>query len=1064
MKTVARGQGARLLLTLALSFLPFPLAAQPPPGPPPPQEIGLPYTRSSVRLAVSRIAEGVAVYPGSRYGYILGRRVRLSESDLLRAEARLAEGRVLVPAAFAAAVALREPVFPPIPDDLALLADRWVYAPSELGVSGPDLEADTPWVDLAAALAARGWTLAPHPAGFWYAGPAPLAFASGEEALVESIVTLFDTPEKFADPAIATRHLPALAAQGPWTDHVKVTPEQLALLDGPPTEWPTAPRSSYDETGIDRSLFGSPVPPPGVYPRVLLSPEDIPTFAARVKASVVGRMSLIEMEHLFAKTWWDPATSDGRVFEKLSTGDLAGLEWDLPAGGLPFAAPHVFKGQRPGITNSHVPYVPECLAAMALYALVQQDDALGRRVAAAFANYYRLREPLLDAFLAISDSEFASSIVLADGTLVPGTGAGAATHWRNIHGVVGNTVLGPGLDLAGRWMNAEEKDLMRRVIAKATYGRRSHGQDGPVRFRDVNWMTWDTPHFLALTAIEGLPGFDREAWAAGAESLRAFCDWGIDPAGVVFESNGKSPGAFGAYFMSLVALARRGENLFAHPHLRRLPEAQALMTSPNGRTIVNSGTQYVPHSRQHLSPGFLLQLKSIYPQNRTIDYLLTQAAAIGTTGPDSPPAPTAAAIVPSAGPFDPAAYRAHIASLRRLRLPSLTYPGFVRNVLFDSDFTPTTRAEAGLPLDFATPVHGVFSAYSDATPEAAWINLQVRPNHYLGAGHHHADAGMFHFSALGVDWITESAFSENYSGNFHNLVLVDGKSQAEAIPGVINGYNAAATWLGASATTDFSHASADLAYAYSWRWNTQPPAVWSAETRALGWEMDPSPEIARIFAGTARYKLRPRWGNYTQSNFIATSRAPYNPMRRVLRQVALVRGPRPYGIVIDDLQKDDQERLYQWSAMLGGHVARAQIAGLPPHAIALASTGRDADFTSSVSASTITPLPGDPLLLLYALAPTPETAPSWSIERLSAPRNRRGDLGYSDQLLASQRGVSATFRILLLPLRHGDPLPRVEFSATTTRATLTLGSQIDQLDLSPLPDASTRLLGRQQLD
>ncbi len=996
---------------------------QPPVSPPPPPDQGLPYTRSARTAALAKLGDRIAVFAGSRYGYVQGLKTRLDPAQLRSGEAVLSpEGAVLVPAAFAAALDLGPLSPPPAPDGLG---DRWVY---DLGLKPAPASAPAV-VNLAGLARAKGLVVSQHPRGLLVVGRTALTFSENESALLDSVITLFDTPEKFADPDIATRHLPALAAQGKWTDHVKVSPEQLALLNGPATDWPGVPRSAYDESGIARSVFGSPVPPPGVYPRVLLSPEDIPAFAARVKNSTVGRMSLIEMENLFARSWWDPKTSDGRVFEKLSTGDLAGLEWDVPAGRPAFTAPHTFKGQKPGITNSHIPYVPDCLVAMALYALVQDDDVLGRRVATAFANYQLLREPLLDAFLAVSDSEFASSIILPDGSVVPSNGAGAATHWRNIHGIVGNTTLGPGLDLAGRWMTPAQKEILRRVIAKATYGRRSYGQDGPVRFRDVNWMTWDTPHFLALTAIEGLPGFDAEGWAAGAESLRTVCDWGIDPAGVVFESNGKSPGSFGAYFMSLVALARRGDNLFAHPHLRRLPEGQVQMTSPNGRTIVNSGTQYVPYSRQHLSPGFLLQLKSVYPQNRAIDYLLTQAAAQRATGPGSPPAPDAAPIVPVAGPFNADAYRASLAKMSRVRLPSLTYPGFVRNVLFDSDHTPATRADTGLPLDFSTPVHGVFSAYSDTSPDAAWINLLVRPNHYLGAGHHHADAGMFHFSALGIDWITESAFPENYSGNYHNLVQVDGLSQAQPIPGVINGYNAAATWLGSTSTPTLSTAAADLTYAYSWRWNTQPPAVWSAETRALGWEMDPSPGIARIFAGTARYKLRPWWGNYAQSNFIATSRAPFNPMERVLRRVALARGPRPVAFVMDDVKKDDTVRHYQWTAMLGGGVVRAELPGLPARAIALAHAGPDHDFTKSDIAPARVPSAGEPLLLVYSLEdynPAPAaaaSAPGFAIQRVSAVRNRAGNLGYSDQLSLSRHAAGTVFRIALVPHRAGDPLP-----------------------------------------
>ena len=178
-------------------------------------------------------------------------------------------------------------------------------------------------------------------------------------------------------------------------------------------------------------------------------------------------------------------------------------------------------------------------------------------------------------------------------------GAGAATHWRNIHGLVAHMNLGLVADFAGKWMTPEEKDTMRRIIAKATYGRRSYGQDGPVRFRDVNWMAWDLPQFLAVTAIEGLEGLIREAYASGAETVRAFCDWGIDDSRRdLSRATARRRAVFSFTLLSMVALARRGENLFGHPHWRKLLEAQVQMTSPDGRVTVNSGTQYVPYSRQ----------------------------------------------------------------------------------------------------------------------------------------------------------------------------------------------------------------------------------------------------------------------------------------------------------------------------------------------------------------------------------------------------------------------------------------------------------------------------------
>lgn len=1019
-------------------------SAPPAPLPPPPQNQGLPYTRSSIGQALELLGNRTAVMPGSRYGYIAGQRVRLSATDLLYAEAFRRDGKTFVPLEFALLLAPGRKGPTPLPADLAPIADRWVFAPTEFQPGTTDLpdwvkilrENNHQWVAFEDAAAAFGMRLTKTESGIVLAGD-PLPAETLATPVGESLVTLFDTPEKFADPAIATRFIPSLERQGPWTDHVKVSNEQLALVNGPGTVWKLIPKESFKTNDVNQELLGSAVPAPGIFPRLFFSPEDLPALRQRITSSVNGQKSLIEMEVLLEKTWLDPSTDDGRLFEKLFSGDLTDLEWEVPPGKAPFQFGHQFKGFKPGIYASHVAYVPECLTAIALYASIKDDAEIGRKVAAALANYFKLLEPVLDDYLQISDSEFGSSLRMPDGSLIELNEAGARTHWRNIHGLVAQQNLAQALDFAGMWMTPEQRDGLRRFIAKATYGRRSHGQDGPIRFRDVNWMAWDLPHFLAVTVIEGLPGFDPEVYASGVESVRAFCQWGVDPQGVVFESNGKSAGALQFQLLSMVAASRRGEgNLFGHPHWRNFLEGQALMTSPDGKVIVNSGTQYGPHSREKLSMSFVSQMKAFYPENRIADYLLSTRLADGGKAEINFPLPDP--------DFDPVAYRAEVTKAPRVRLPSASYPGFVRNILFDADTVPTTREELDLPLNFNAPVHGVFSAYSSNAADAAWINLMVRPNHYLGAGHHHADAGMFHFSALGVNWITESPFTQWYTGNVHNLVQIDGLSQPDGIDGVVNGYNAAATYLGANLGEEASSASADLTYAYSWRWNTQPPQIWPEATRALGWEMDPSPAIQQIFAGTACYKLRPWWPNYNFGNFIATSRAPFNPMQHVFRTTGLIRGRHPFGFVVDDVKKDAKERLYQWVAMLNGGIWQAKVDGLPENAIALAWSGKDTGFANPEALPLLTPNPGDPVLLVYVLGmEAPSDLPLLTTERVPGQASRKGEPQFMDRLVINHRGPEAAFRILLLPVRAGDPLPKV--SLQPDAATVTYSAESTEL-------------------
>ena len=1002
----------------------------------PPQDQGLPYTRTAQRFAIEKIKNTVAVFAGSRYAYVHGFKVGLDEVSW-RNEAVLRDGKIFVPAAFAGVLDLAQVQPSPAPK---YLADRWVYSLEIPKVKVPAIQIDGKnYVALADEAQKRGLIFFQNARGLLLIGKNEITFSESESNLLDSVIALFDTPEKFADPDIATRWIPALKRQGAWTNYVKVTPEQLKIYSGPETKWPTTPKLEYNFSSFNQKLLGSKVPPPGVYPRVLFSPEDVPMLAARVKNSKLGQKSLIEMQYLFEQSFWNTNTSDGQYFQKLVNNELTDLQWPddvRPELIATINNAQQFKGQKPGIHNSHVAYDPECLTTMALYCLLTGDDVRGKQVATAIANYYKLREPLIDSWNAMSDSEFGDA---------QNNGNGATTAWRGMHGLVAHMNLGLALDFGGRWMTPEQKDEMRRVIAKATYGRRAYGEDSTVRFRDVNWVGWDLPQFLALTSIEGLEGFDHDAWESGRDTVRAFCDFGIDDSGVVFESNGKTPGSFQFITLSLVASARRGENIFGHPHLRKLLEGQTQMTSPSGRVTVNSGTQYDPYSRQFLSPQLTDELKSFFPRERIADYLLTKIT-------DSP---ELAANEYNRGwaieNFDATKYREQVKKAVRLRLPSPTYPGFVPGVLYDSDFEVTTRADLDLPLDFNAPVHGVFSSYSDRTTNAAWINMMVRPNHYLGAGHHHADAGMFHFSALGVDWFTQSPFTQAYDGNFFNLVQVDGISEAVSLPDdKILGWNAAAKFLGATENKSGATGSADLTYAYSYRWLGQPPQEWSEHLKGLGWEIEPSPRVLEIFAGTARYKMRPWWATYNYANYMPTCRAPFNPMQRVFRTTGLVRGKNSYGLVVDDVKKDDATHLYQWAAMLNGGVWRAEVSGLAKNQIALAFREGDPKLNSSEIKPAIAPKPGEPLLLVTALGMNEsgdDSLPLLQVASVEGPKDKTGKAQFYDRLVINRRATEANFRVLLLPVRAGEKFPEV--SATGNRAAVDWDSQQDEILFAP---------------
>ena len=167
------------------------------------------------------------------------------------------------------------------------------------------------------------------------------------------------------------------------------------------------------------------------------------------------------------------------------------------------------EGQGAGIFSSGVNYPTNCLVSMALYCLLVGDDAHGQMAANAIYNYYKALEPRIDDILAASPNEFAFTPALAKYS---------ATQWKGMGDLAAQLDLGLALDFAGHWMTADQIDLMRRVIVKATYGRRTTAGNG-------------LSHLLALAAIEGLPGSTpratpptrnwRKVFSTGASTKRA---------------------------------------------------------------------------------------------------------------------------------------------------------------------------------------------------------------------------------------------------------------------------------------------------------------------------------------------------------------------------------------------------------------------------------------------------------------------------------------------------------------------------------------------------------------
>lgn len=1005
----------------------------------PDQRSGLPYTRSGKAAAINKIKDAIAVFAGSRYGWVYGKKVRLDQADVLGGEAFCRDRVIYVPEEFARALLIKNIAMDTAPD---YLASRWVYTIADVPYTLPK-QVETMkvkgkrYVDLAGLAKAKKFKTHQNDRGLIVINKTNISFDQDAEVILDGVISLFDTPDKLADSDVAMQYIPLLKRQGRWTDFVKATDEQLKLLEGPETDWPLVSKEDYDLSGFNHELLGSTVPEPGVYPRILFSPEDLPMLRERLAQNKFMQKALIETEIFFKHSWWDQSTSDGKVFKRLVEGgpltrsDMRESDLAKP---LP-RAPWVLKGQKPGIYNSHYNYVTHCLSSMAFYALINDDDDLGRQVATAIINYSHLAEALIDDANRWSDSEFGTDHDLA---------YGGETAWRMMHAIASAMDVPFLLDFAGKWMDDGERDRMRRWIAKATYGRAESHASGSMRWQDNNHCTWHTTISLAVMAIEGLEGCDPEIYARGLRSAQAFCEFGIDKHGVVYESNGKSGAGFHFHILNMIAMARRGDNFWGHPHWRRLMEGQMQCTSPNGTVTVTSGT----YSGGKINPHIISYFKAFYPESKEADFMLTQ------TYPDV-----------DYSKFDAAAYRKELENPKnrnRMRLPILNFmdlPG-----IYNTDWTPTTRDEVKVKRDFNDTTYGLLSSVSDDSTDAVWMLMQVRDNHYIGAGHHHADPGLFYFSGEGVNWITESPITTYYHGFLHNNVLIDGVSMPD-------GPAARGRYLGAQIQDGGALASADLTYAYSWRWNTQivlwdEGGWWGAEAPATQhYEFEPDPEIIKIFKGTQRYKMRIWWPSYNFSNWLPTVRAPYNSVEYAYRTAGLIRGDHPYGILVDDVKKDGEIHLYQWTAATGRGVWKSDLThtlDLPENQMLLGHSPFQVGSPAhhAVSQNAIRSKEGDAQMLICVLnhqTTGDPDRPLITVRTEEGPFDRRWKRQqFYDRININHSGDMGQFRVVLIPFRKGQALPLITYNETLGTAVIAWADQVDRLELAKRKNGKTK--------
>jgi len=788
-----------------------------------------------------------------------------------------------------------------------------------------------------------------------------------------------------------------------------------AVLNGE-YPYPASPAVEVHEepAGFARERLGA-VPPAGVHPRVLISPDQLPDLRTRLRQTDTGRKMYARLKQRLQEANGDPKSLGARFFARLEAGDKQGAV-DILNGN---------HGMLPGIGH----YEPwfETVVMESFIAMVEEDTDRGHRAAQAIATWCKIMEPLIDLY----DKQ-----PLADdawrGRLPKDEKLGWASGLE-LRSMSENQLLGYAYDFDYNYMNAEQRDVTRRVIGRITAGRVWMGARLPHHFRNWNWVAIGLSQPLLALAIEGEPGYDARVYKLGVEIARDYITYGVSPTGEATEAVGYSN--FGLVWATpfYVAAARRGEDFLIQSHNRRLIDWYLHSEEPWGGQWESHGDG----GDGGPSIWNMSMWKYFYPKDPAVDYLWQTVLYPG--GKDSF----------SQGRFHP------IEPLLWVSDPAKSAGGKLVDYGSGKEFNQK--------LTLFDPLRGSLNARNNWTSGATAVQFECRTDS-VGASHEHADRGNFTLSAMGRQWAKESFRS--VETRYHNLVTIDGLGQGYwpgpgkwvgekdggwAVMAASDARQAYDSWWPKEITTE---AKDFVRYQYP-RWDSfaQQSADFHAAYAGVPAERDRRPSVVQHFAGFEQGDPR-MWDEDAWPVAL-----PFNPVQRTFRTIAFVRHKTPYLMVVDDIQKDEKERNYEWLMMTGANTDVVKIDG-NDIVLADATAHRGDD-------GLLQPRKGERELLIRVLdnrlPATAAAMPARTSFRLETLEKRDmlaaegRSWGLDKRLVITSRSVAPNFKILLLPMRAGDPLPVTAWNADKTELTITIKDQTDSFSFRMGADGRNRI-------
>ena len=777
-----------------------------------------------------------------------------------------------------------------------------------------------------------------------------------------------------------------------------------------------------DEEGFVKDrLFHAPAP--GIHPRILFAPEDLPRIRQHLASNAIGTAKIAALRSLVERGIGTPTTWEGRCYAALVAGDQTAfvteyrespLENEPPGSGFRHNLPGRTPATRWGTRNPLL----ASLQGQAFLALHDEDAEAGRRVATAMTTWAAFSAPKVAAANQKEGHEF---------------------HWNSTRDLVPNEIAF-AYDWAWPWMTPIQRNTLRDLLVASTVGKYTLGMDLPRHWRIWNHLAIDNSYINKLFAIEGEPGDDPRGRDRFFEVTRDYLTYSHTETGFPSEGIGYHTAGYAHLATVLTSFANRGRNLLVHPRWRRLVDTYLVQAmQPFGGAWQSSGDlgNFPPNA-------MMLQVhKWFFPDSPGVDFVFRHQPTIKAGG--------WARIIAEDEGF----------SWITAVAPGATDPREAAQAF--------AAARTGGGLTYHEPERGTLITRTGWGPDDLVLHVDCRTD-MTYPSHDHPDRGQFTLAALGRAWACDGY--RDTESKFHNLVTIDGRGQGYFTP--------SGRWIAAEDSSTATTAITDSKYCWDWQWTKSCFTESAASLKGRGqevfiesaelalrrvplekWEVDPLPQVTAYYDGFATHANGdPRmWDDEDGWQL----RAPWYPVQKAFRTVTLARGAHPYVLVVDDIRKDDAEHLYEWRMNAGPDVEAVSITG---HDILLGdqTTARSTpDLPYAFQGKTpLTPKKGDRLLLIRTLdIAIPDLPTLQPIPMVATIEYKKTDdmhqftgraMGMGTQVVIGSRSVEPRFAMLLYPHRQGEPLPTTAWNHEKTQLTVTWPDQQDAYSVDTASD------------